>query len=182
MLKEKILHNASNTDLAHQFNLSERQVEKTLSWAKKAELLVGLEDQVLQEIVPLATEAIKSALRSDNVKVASDVAIRVFEATVPSFKKGGAAGTSGAPADNDIESYIARLRDEASLGSGPENGPVPALPPGPSPVDAEILPDGAAIDDGPSGSAAANLPDLSPGTGLPAQDPGVSILDLLTSE
>jgi DNA-binding transcriptional ArsR family regulator len=110
MLEHKIKNGVSNAHVAKEFGVSEKTVDRTLSWARKAGLVVKAEDKILQELVPLAHQAIKTALEKGD----SDVALEIFKGMLPSFNKKQGPAPGGGNSRDELSSYIETLR--AGLG------------------------------------------------------------------
>jgi hypothetical protein len=121
---ERRIHGKSIAQIAQEFNVSHDTVTRTLSWAKKAELVVEMEDKILQELLPAAKTAITEVLAGSNDEVRAKTAIRIFESALPSFTK--TTKSPGAPTSNesDLGSYIASLRDAAQQLEGVVDGEV----------------------------------------------------------
>ncbi len=97
--------------------MSEATVKRVLSWAKKAELIVEIEDKILQELVPQAHRALLAALQdTDKPQEAGKLALELFNKTIPSFKKDKKADSS-APTD-DLAKYIEQFRAGEGLIEG----------------------------------------------------------------
>lgn len=111
MVEGKVMRNMSNTDLAREFNCSVDTVERTLSWAKKADIFASYEDKIVQELIPLAHTAIRDALADGNAKIA----VEVFKGL--NLLKSGPApiGSTQRAQEDDLASYIAAKRDRAQL-------------------------------------------------------------------
>lgn len=101
----------TNKEVAEAFNVSEDTVVRTLSWAKKAELVVQAEDKILRELVPAATQAIKDVLTGTNDEVKAKTALDIFKGTLPSFAKGKSSNGSSNPDSGNLASYIETLRN-----------------------------------------------------------------------
>jgi hypothetical protein len=102
-------------EIAEEFGVGTKAVKETLSWAKKAELVVKAEDKVLAELVPAAHDAFKRALAAEDPEVAFKAALEIFKGTLPGFTK---AKQSNGPTVSDagsLSSYIDSLRNDLSL-------------------------------------------------------------------
>ena len=73
MVEGKVMRNMTNTQLAKEFNCSVDTVERTLTWAKRADIFATYEDKIVQELIPLAHSAIRDALADGNAKIAVEV-------------------------------------------------------------------------------------------------------------
>ena len=143
----------TNAEIAQEFGVEDKTVARDLSWAKKAELIVQVEDKILRELVPAAHKAIQDVLSGTDDEVKAKTALEIFKNTLPSFAKHkpSPTGASNGP-ESDLSSYISGLRDAAgladrtidgeversSLPSLPEGGPVGLLPS----AEAELAPQG----------------------------------------
>jgi hypothetical protein len=105
----------SNREIAQEFGVSENTVARTLTWAKKAELVVKAEDKILAELVPAAHDAILKALKGENAEVAAKAALEIFKGTLPSFSKRPSGAGATASDSPDLASYITKLRGNLTL-------------------------------------------------------------------
>jgi hypothetical protein len=108
MLESKI-HGSSRVEIAEEFNVSVSTVDKEFSWAKKAGLIASAEDKILAELVPLAHEAIREALINGD----AEVALKIFEGTIPGFKKSNSKSHSEGTID-ELSEYLNRIRSNPS--------------------------------------------------------------------
>ncbi len=102
----------TNREVAEAFNVSEDTVARSLTWAKKAELVVAAEDRILRELVPAATAAIKAVLAGDNEEIKAKTALEIFKGTLPSFAKGKSTHAPSTDSSGDLSSYINTLRND----------------------------------------------------------------------
>lgn len=74
ILKTKITTGMNNENLAQQFNVSTKTVERAVTTSmEKHDLLRKFEAQLLDELVPEAVRAVKVALTNDNANVALEI-------------------------------------------------------------------------------------------------------------
>lgn len=111
MVEGKVMKNMSNHDLAKEFNCSIDTVERTLTWAKRADIFATYEDKIVQELIPLAHSAIRDALADGNAKIA----VEVFKGLNLLRTGPAAAGSPARAAEDDLAAYIATKRDKAQL-------------------------------------------------------------------
>ena len=130
MLEYRIKNAASLEEIAKEFNVAPKTVQKNLTWARKAGLVADAEDKILQELVPLAHEAIKKALASNDPEVAGKFGIEIFKGTMSGFQK-KPANTVTSTGGDDLDTYLAALRAESNVIDGEtlESKPQRALPP-----------------------------------------------------
>ena len=102
----------TNREVAKEYNVSEDTVARTLTWAKKAQLVVAAEDRIIRELLPAATEAIRQVLTGDDLKVKAKTALEIFKGTLPSFAKGKTTHAGPTDSSGDLASYINSLRDD----------------------------------------------------------------------
>jgi hypothetical protein len=115
-------------EVADEFGVSTDTVERTLSWAKKAELVVEAEDKILRDLVPAAHKAISDVLAGTNDEVKARTALEIFKGTLPSFaKKPTVKGNASHDAQSDLSSYIDTLRN-GLIADGEVLGGEAALP------------------------------------------------------
>lgn len=129
MLEFKLRNNATNVQVGKEFNMSEKSVNQTFSWMRKAGLIAQAEDKVLQELVPLAHNALKAALtQTDDLELASQRAIDVFKGMLPAFSKKPVTPKSDTSPGGDLSSYIDELRkgelSDADIPAGAIEGEV----------------------------------------------------------
>jgi len=111
MIEGKAMRNMTNKALAIEFNCSTDTVERTLTWAKRADIFASFEDKIVQELIPLAHAAIRDALADGNAKIA----VEVFKG-LNLLKTGQGAPQSAQRAhDDDLAAYISAKRDHAQL-------------------------------------------------------------------
>ena len=129
MLKKRITENKSVAQIADEFNVSKRTVERALSFAQRAELLVAEEDQVLEMLVPKARQALITALNSDDIEVSSRVALEIYKGAGV-LRRGNGAVKSPAEVGDELSKYIERIRSQHALaGTVTDLGSAQALPP-----------------------------------------------------
>lgn len=109
MVEGKVLQNKTTKELAADFNVSVDTVERTLSWAAKADIFGNYEDKIVSELVPLAHNAIRQALEEGNAKVG----LEIFKGL--NLLRTGAATPGQRAQDDDLAAYIAAKRDKAQL-------------------------------------------------------------------
>jgi hypothetical protein len=73
LMVERKLHNTTLADIGREFNVTETTVARELQYAKRAGLLQKYEEQILDELVPLAIAAYKTALAKGDTTVADKV-------------------------------------------------------------------------------------------------------------
>lgn len=124
LIEAKVTENLTTKELAERFHISMDTVDRTLSWAKRADIFANYEDKIIQELIPLAHEAIKSALIDGNAKIAVQVfkGLNLLKTNAP---------TPSSPTqrvyDDDLAGYIAKKRDLAQLRESAINGEI--IPP-----------------------------------------------------
>lgn len=111
MVEQKVLKGATNVEIAKEFGVSVDTVERTLSWAQQADIYAKFEDRILENLVPLAYDAIKAALEDNNAKVALEIlkGTRLLRTTERPQTQ------AQAQHEDDLASYIAQKRDRAQL-------------------------------------------------------------------
>ncbi len=111
MVEGKVMRNMTNRELADEFRCSVDTVERTLTWAKRADIFASYEDKIVEELIPLAHTAIRDALADGNAKIA----VEVFKGLNLLRTGQSAPGTVARAADDDLAAYIAAKRDKAQL-------------------------------------------------------------------
>jgi hypothetical protein len=104
MIRYKVLNNATNKTIAREFKVAEKTVDKTMSWARKANVLAKLEDRLLDELGPLAIETLKGAMTGPDAS--PTVALEVLNKMI--FKTNKSAQAD--PVSNELERYVNQLR------------------------------------------------------------------------
>jgi hypothetical protein len=112
MLEHKVKYTASSQEIATEFNVSIDTVKRTLSWARKAQLSVEVEDRILEELMPLAHEAIKLALGDTEAAPIerAKIALELYKGMVPGFGKKATAASDSAAGVETIADYINQFR------------------------------------------------------------------------
>jgi hypothetical protein len=114
MMRARIAGNSINR-VAEMFQVSDATVERVLSYAKRAGLLVEHGDTILQRMVPLAESAIIDVLKDkevDKVEKAK-IALKLYEGTGLLGNKGAPAGVNSG--DSELASAMRELREKAKL-------------------------------------------------------------------
>ena len=112
MVQFRVRNNASTADIAQEFGVSEKTVQRTMAWVKRAGLIAEMEDKILTELMPEAHKAIKVALQDDEHKQeAGRLGIELFKGVVPGFKKAANAGPIAQV--NELERYLEEIRSES---------------------------------------------------------------------
>lgn len=115
MISMRVDDGMSMTEIAEKMGIHTATVRRNLTWAKKAGLFVEYEDQILQDVVPKAIEALKMALDDGD----GELAIKVLSNTLWMANQKGATkpnGSSGPTEDapsEDLAAYIAKIRAKA---------------------------------------------------------------------
>ena len=105
------MRNMTNTDLAQEFKCSVDTVERTLTWAKRADIFANFEDKIVQELIPLAHTTIHEALINGNAKIA----VEVFKGLNLLRAGQSAAHSVQKIQDDDLAAYIATKREKAQV-------------------------------------------------------------------
>lgn len=125
ILEHKVKNNSTYAELGKEFNVSEDTVRRSLTFAKRAGLIVKYEDRILEELVPAAIIAIRAALEDGDAQVA----LEIFKGTVPGFSKTPKTVATN-DSSSDLSRYIEQMRAELEL--GPESN-------SPRAIEGEIL-------------------------------------------
>ena len=168
MLEYKLKNNASNEQVAEHFNVHPNTVYNMLSQSKRAELIAGLEDKILDQLMPAAHEAIIAALKDGDASSIekAKLAIELYKGALPGFGKKANGPTSDG---NELQRYLDQFRNGEGLlegelagqesGRAVEGESLRALPPAaeeasPGRLD---LPD-SPVEPGPSDAAGGSSP------------------------
>jgi DNA-binding Lrp family transcriptional regulator len=112
----RVEENMSNQEIAEKLNVHPDTVKRSLTWAKKAGYFVQYEDEVTKNVIPMALEALKSALADGD----GELAIKVLEKTLWAVQSGAGKkpnGTSVPEAsgdDGDFMAAVAQIRAQAA--------------------------------------------------------------------
>lgn len=108
------LRGMGNLEIAKAMNISKDTVERRLAFANKAGLFVELERQILDDLVPAAMKAIKTALEDGDAETAMEL-----------FKSMGIIPDPKAPKtqvqiqeSDDLQKAISEARDQKQLMEG----------------------------------------------------------------
>lgn len=107
MVRERIMGN-SPAEIAEKFQVSKKTVERTLTYAKRAGLIVEESDRILEDMVPLARGVLIQALQDGDVTVA----LEVYKGTGLFGAKGKTHGVN--TDDDELLRHIERLRRQAA--------------------------------------------------------------------
>lgn len=118
------LHNYNNTEIAKEFNVHPRTVERALTALKRSGIILDAEDHLLSEMLPKAQKVILRALDDlENPDVG--LALKIFDKIVKGrdAKKG-----EGSVEEDELASYIKRKRLEAQADEDTLEGQLVAAP------------------------------------------------------
>ena len=154
VVKRHIVQGEQIKDIAKDMNVSQDTIQRSLEWARRANLFVQYEQKLFDELLPLAHEAVKLALQDGDAQVA----LKILEGT--NVLKKNAPKSAAAEADEEglygeilkarsgwvIDVTPRRIEDESASGeieavfsplSESDIDGEPALAPGESPVGSE---------------------------------------------
>ncbi len=106
MLRERV-RGMTTTEIAESHRVSQKTVERTLTYARRAGIIVEESDKILEEMVPLARGVLIQALREGDVTVA----LKVYEGTGLLGNKGKPSGANSD--DNELLKHMEALRQRA---------------------------------------------------------------------
>lgn len=129
MVEMRALKNASYAQLAEAFQVSENTVRRVLTFAKKANLIAELEDDILQQLVPAAQAAITNGLKDgEHTQEAAKLGLEILKLVTPKTASSKPTTVTAASPEDDLSSYIARLRADSDVIEGAvEGATLPAL-------------------------------------------------------
>ena len=110
-MKEKVLEGRSLQEIAERHGVDKRTVSRALTWADRANIFIEIEDQILHELAPLAVDALKHALQTENDP---NVALEILKG-LNIIKKTHAVTGKEVKEQNDLAGYIDKIRDAAAL-------------------------------------------------------------------
>lgn len=159
MLEFKIKNGASHEAVAKEFGVSVSTVNRMLSQSKRAELIAGLEDKVLSELMPAAHQAIVDALQDGDASSIekAKIGLELFKGAMPGF---GKKATGPSSDGNELQRYLDQFRNgngvlEGEVASGAVEGQsLRALPP----AEAELASQGADVPDSPVEPGSSDAP------------------------
>jgi hypothetical protein len=108
MIRDRVL-GLNNKQLAEKYHLSDKTVERTLSYAKRAGLIVTESDHILESMVPLARKVLIDALLDND----RGVALEIYKGTGLLGNKGKPSG--GNSDDDELMRAMNELRARAQL-------------------------------------------------------------------
>lgn len=118
MIQARVQDGMSKKEIAEKFNVSTKTVERTLTWAKKADLFVEYEDRLMTDLLPLAYEALKSALGPDGDP---KIAIQILKG-LNLLKTDHPKTVQQVTQEQNLADYIAAKREQAQLEEMTEDG------------------------------------------------------------
>lgn len=110
MLEARIMQGKTQQEIAKDFGVSPRTVEKAMSLAAKGDLLISFEDKLMNELLPLAHTALVGALQEGNAKVA----LELYKGT-NILRKNAPLTSTQMQQQDDLTAYIATKRHHALL-------------------------------------------------------------------
>jgi len=124
VVKRHIVQGEQIKDIAKDMNVSQDTIQRSLEWARRANLFVQYEQKLFDELLPLAHEAVKLALQDGDAQVA----LKILEGT--NVLKKNAPKSAAAEADEEglygeilkaragwtIDVTPGRIADESSSG------------------------------------------------------------------
>lgn len=96
-------------EVANKFNVCTKTVERTLSWARSADLFIEFEDKLMTELLPLAHGSLKRALENEE---SGQVALEIYKGRNLLKKQGQKTQVEQAE-DNDLAEYVRNMREIA---------------------------------------------------------------------
>lgn len=99
----------SIAEVAQKFDVCTKTVERTLSWARTADLYIELEDKLMGELMPLAHNSLKRALEEETDGA---VALELYKGK-NLLKKQHTKSQAEVVQENDLAEYIRGMRDYA---------------------------------------------------------------------
>lgn len=130
MLESRIMEGKTTKEIAKDFNVRPETVKAALSLAAKADLIIAFEDKLVNELLPLAHEAVLAGLMEGNAKIGLEV-LKGTQVLRPSQPRSQAQAAD----DDELSRYIAHKRKLASQAEHTFDaeytvtGPQPALAP-----------------------------------------------------
>lgn len=95
VVKRHIVQGEQIKDIAKDMNVSQDTIQRSLEWARRANLFVQYEQKLFDELLPLAHEAVKLALQDGDAQVA----LKILEGT--NVLKKNAPKSAAAEADEE---------------------------------------------------------------------------------
>lgn len=112
MLEARVGQSKSYQTIADEFNVSIKTVRRVFDYIKKAGLIVQAEDKILDELVPAAHRALKTALEDrENPQLAGQLGLKLMENALPGFGKKSAPKSGPTTDDNALAKAIAEARE-----------------------------------------------------------------------
>lgn len=114
MLEMKILEGKTNKEIAKEFHVGEMTVKKAMTLARKGDIVVSFEDRLMNELLPLAHDAIRNSLMGIEGGGNAKIGLEIFKGAGIIRPHSGQT-TSQVSADHDLSAYIVRKRQLALL-------------------------------------------------------------------
>lgn len=108
MILQTRVQGTSLPDLATKFNVSEHTIRNEIDYAKREGLVAQFEDQVIEQLVPKAIAAFKTALENGDTTVATEVLKGMGILRKPSDRP-VLRPEAAAPAEDSLEIHIKRI-------------------------------------------------------------------------
>ncbi len=112
MLDMKI-RGKGNKAIARAFNLSEKTVDRTLTWGKRADLITEEEDHILEKMLPLSRLALEKALQGDDVELAAKIGLEMYKGSGVLSKNKAKSAPGQADPQAELAKHIAWKRAKA---------------------------------------------------------------------
>lgn len=128
MMEMRIMEAATWDQIAARFNVSDKTVKNTLSWAERAGLIADLEDELLKDVASLAKQAVKEGLQDKEHKIeAAKLGLDVIKLLTPKPAKTGVSVSNPGQESDDLAAHINQLRSTVPAGAI-EGAVIPSLP------------------------------------------------------
>lgn len=120
IVKRHIVQGEKLKDIARDMRVSQDTVQRSLDWARKANLFVEYEQRLFDELLPLAHEAVKLALQDGDAQVA----LKILEGTNV-LKKNPPKSVAAERDEEGLYGEILRARQQWTIDVTP-GGALPA--------------------------------------------------------
>lgn len=105
IVKKTVLQGKTKAETAREMGISVDTLQRTIHWADQAQLFVEYEKRLLDELLPLAHEAVKSALQDGDAQVG----LKILEG-IRLLNKGGSKTKAQEEDEEGLYAEIARVR------------------------------------------------------------------------
>lgn len=117
IMQKQVMEGKTQTEIARELNIHPETVKRTLQRARQANVFVEYEDRLFDELLPLAHEAVKTALADGDAQIG----LEILKGTNV-LKKQGAQGQAAQQEEDDLYAAIRQAREQGLIDVTPADG------------------------------------------------------------